>query len=301
MSQLSLSILIPVYNWDISTLIRRLNNQSTALINEFPTEIIVLEDGSTKKYCNSSVAKSLPLVKYEYLPSNHGRASLRNKLLERATGEFVLFLDADMLPDDELFLIRYYKTIKAGHDIICGGISYKLLSEVDEDNSFYLYKSKKTEAVSASVRNTSPWRYLFTSNMLIRRSITESVKFDSRFTGYGFEDIDLAIRLSKTYTIHHIDNTCTHMGLISKKKTFQRMRDSIPNYTMLVALHPDETSGNAIVIGSRILVLLPQRLLQILDRLLEKLFFSISSESISLFLFQLNKLVIFTKLNKTKR
>ncbi len=300
-SDQSLSILIPVFNWDISKLVQRLHNQSLGLMEKFEIEIIVLEDGSTEKNDNAAAIENLPLVTYEYFPVNRGRATLRNLLLERAKGEYILFIDADMLPDDDRFLQRYLDKIKAGHDIICGGISYNLISQVENNCSFYLYKSEKTEAVRATLRNKSPWRYLFTSNILIRRRIAESIKFDSRFTAYGFEDIDWAIRLARSYSIDHIDNTCSHMGLMSKEQTFSRMRESIKNYVLLVSLHPEETKHNSIVVHAKHLSLLPNSILQMLDLLLEKLFFAIGNNPISLLLFQLNKLVIFTKTFKANK
>lgn len=301
MSKVSLSILIPVYNWDVSGLIESLDKQSSALSDEFSTEIIVVEDGSTEQFENVSTAERLPFVSYVYISRNQGRSILRNILLERATGEYVLFLDADMIPDDDRFLLRYYENIKAGYDIVCGGISYSLLSKVDDKYSFYLYKSKNTEAISAALRNKSPWRYFFTSNILIRRSIANAVKFDLRYAGYGFEDIDLAIRLSKSFDIYHIDNTCSHMGLMSKRQTFMKMRESIQNYMMLVSLHPEETQCNAIVIGAKILQLFPRKLLKVADVLLEKIFFLIPFNSVALLIFQLDKLVIFSQLCKTKK
>ncbi|MBU0961121.1 MAG: glycosyltransferase, partial [Proteobacteria bacterium] len=164
----SLSILIPVYNWDIGPLLTRLHSQCLQLSEGLQVEIIVMDDGSREKYANASVAGQLPLVRYEESGVNRGRAKIRNELLQQAKGDYVLFLDADMLPDQDNFIQTYLEKGREGCEIVCGGISYLQNKEDHPQFSFYLYKSRRTEALPPSVRRTIPWRYLFTSNIMVR-------------------------------------------------------------------------------------------------------------------------------------
>ncbi len=301
MSALSISILIPVYNWDISELLKRLHDQTDMLQESCAFEIIAVEDGSKETFENEQIAESLKRVSYTSLPHNHGRATLRNLLLQRANGEYVLFLDADMLPDDENFLHRYVEKAESGSDIVCGGISYKQVLPTEQQYSFYLYKSLKTEAISAERRLGSAWRYLFTSNVLVRRDVTESVNFDLRFASYGFEDIDWAIRLAKSYTIQHIDNTCSHMGLMTKPQAFIKMRESIDNYALLLSLHPEETASSQITRLSRLMQWVPGCILDGIDTICEKLFYRFSRNSVAFIFFQLDKLVLLTRTLKSQK
>jgi hypothetical protein len=169
----------------------------------------------------------------------------------------------------------------------------------DVDHSFYFYKSLKTEAVPVKVRSRTPWRYLFTSNIMLRRTIVESVRFDPRFTGYGFEDIEWAIRLAGSYTITHIDNTCSHMGLMTKEQAFTRMRDSIDNYALLLVLHREETEGSIAKKISGFLKVFPESVLQGTDALLAKLFY-LPWNSLSFVIFQCDKMVLLAKVLKRK-
>jgi len=291
-SSVYLSILIPVYNWDIGPLLDRLHGQSQRLSDGIQIEILVLDDGSSRKYSNGSLAGQLPLVRYEESEVNRGRAATRNALLKRAQGEFVLFLDADMLPDRDDFLRMYLDQCRHGAEIICGGISYEQNIHVDPEYDFYLYKSRRTEALPAEIRNRNPWRYLFTSNIMVRHDIVESVHFDPRFTGYGFEDIEWGIRLGDSYTIRHLDNPCSHMGVMTKEEVVAKMRDSIANYGLLITLHPVEAGRGGAARMASFLNFFPGVLLSGADRLLAALFCRLSWNPLLFYLFQARKAVL---------
>ncbi|HEB68038.1 MAG TPA: glycosyltransferase family 2 protein [Desulfobulbus sp.] len=303
-SPVFLSILIPVYNWDIGPLLDRLCRQGQRLPDGVQVEILVLDDGSTTKtkHANASLAEQLPLVHYEESAVNRGRAATRNALLKQAQGEFVLFLDADMLPDREDFLRMYLEQGDQGAEIVCGGISYEQNNHNRPEYDFYLYKSRHTEALTAEIRNRSPWRYLFTSNIMVRRDIVESVRFDPRFTGYGFEDIEWGIRLSRSYTVLHIDNTCSHMGVMTKKEVMAKMRESIPNFSLLIGLHPAETGRAGAARPAFVLRCWPDVLLLSADRLLTALFFALRWNPLLFYLFQGHKaLLLAREIKKTSR
>lgn len=289
-----LSILIPVYNWDVGPLLGCLAAQRQVLPAEQLVEIIVLDDGSAQKYHNQSVAARLASVSYVESSVNQGRAAVRNALLQRARGSYVLFLDADMLPDDEKFLSRYLEKARQGSEIVCGGISYRQNVQQRPEFAFYLYKSQRTEALSATVRQGAPWRYLFTSNILVRRDILGSVCFDPRFTGYGFEDVEWGVRLEKSYAITHIDNTCSHMGLLTKEQVSGKMRDSIRNYALLVSLHPQTGRSGAARIAS-LLRVLPDSLLAVVESVSSFLFLRMSSNKLLFWIFQGQKAVLLAR------
>ena len=294
-SSIYLSILIPVYNWDVKPLLRTLHSQCLQIPEGVQIEIIVRDDGSDEKYVNSSMSEQLPLVRYEESRVNRGRAATRNALLQQARGEYILFLDADMLPDQDEFIQMYLEHARNGGEIICGGISYLQNIHESPEYSFYVYKSRKTEALSAALRNTIPWRYLFTSNIMVRRDIVKSVSFDSRFTGYGFEDIEWGVRLGSSYTILHIENTCSHMGVMNKKQVFSKMRDSIQNYALLLSQHQEET-GHAGAAGlARVIKHFPDTLLGLGDQLLSYLFCRLSWNPLLFYIFQCDKAVLLAR------
>lgn len=295
MTPVCLSILIPVYNWDIAPLLHSLWAQCSRLAKRDQTEIIVVDDGSSRKFNNRAAAAELPGVVYKELPENKGRAAVRNFLVQLARGKYILFLDADMLPDQENFVQTYLELAGKGRDVVCGGISYRQNDLTDPAGSFYVHKSLKTEALPAEVRRKTPWRYIFTSNILLRREIMNSVKFDSRFTGYGFEDIEWGIRLAESFTVEHIDNTCSHLGVMRKEEVLVRMREATDNYVLLFSLYPQKTGSVGALGLARRLRCFPDFLLRYGDKVLTGLFDFFSWNRLLFLLFQCDKAVLLAR------
>src|ERR1044071_5613337 len=106
-----LSILIPVYNFDVTGLAASLQASETNI----PFEIICLDDGSAPmfKAINKKIA-GLENIIYEELPQNIGRSKIRNLLAERAKYEYLLFLDCDSTAVSGRFLSSYVSNVKSG-------------------------------------------------------------------------------------------------------------------------------------------------------------------------------------------
>lgn len=112
-----LSIIIPVYNRE--NLIDRA--VASVLAQSFDDyEIIVVDDGSTDKTADIVSRRRDSRVKYYYV-SNRGAAAARNHGVERASGEYITFLDSD---DEALphWLCRFKERFDAGADIACCGL-----------------------------------------------------------------------------------------------------------------------------------------------------------------------------------
>ena len=85
------SIIIPIYNG--SLLIERCLNSVFNQIGNFNLEVIVIDDGSTDNSIAllTSYPKPIIILRQE----NQGPATARNKGIEKSTGKYLAFLDAD--------------------------------------------------------------------------------------------------------------------------------------------------------------------------------------------------------------
>ena len=122
-----LSVIIPVYNWDITQLIQALAKEIAGEKLCDTVEIIIADDCSDSEYKEKNkkeISKHL-FCKYFELEKRGGRPVMRNFLIKQVKRPFVLMLDADMLPDKDNFLSEYLQQITSGRKIICGGYSYK--------------------------------------------------------------------------------------------------------------------------------------------------------------------------------
>jgi glycosyltransferase involved in cell wall biosynthesis len=270
-TQSAVSVLIPVFNWDVSLLARSLlvEIESEQLGNQ--VEIILADDCSTAMEIQTTNrtlfnAPHAVCIRYLELKRNLGRAAIRNFLVAQSTGEFLLFLDADVAPDNSDFLRRYLGYARANScDVVCGGISYTQRILTGPEYDFYVYMSSRADVHPPAVRNRLPWRWILTSNIMVRRTAFEATPFDQRFIGYGYEDIEWGIRLTRQFRILHIDNPVSHLGLVRRSSVLGKMRVSIPNYHLLATLHPGEFEQTQISSFVRMLRWLPAWVLRGLD------------------------------------
>jgi len=301
-----LSICIPVFNWDIRLLIGKLTDEISAEESGQYEEIIVMDDfspGNELKYANQKFIQEQKIRNLTYieLGQNVGRSKIRNLLAEKASGKFLLFIDSDVLPDRTDFVKKYLGYAAENKwDVICGGLSYKNRTVIGREYDFYFYFGNRAEAKSVEERSKVPWRYVWTSNVMVRKSVFLQTSFDERFVGYGYEDSEWGIRLTKEYKMLHIDNTVSHLGLVAKETVYKKMRDSIGSYMLLAELHPEAFKESSVYKMLKLMVFLNNQLLEIADTVLRKMFFFINSNSLCFLIFQLNKAVLLAKQSKNQ-
>src|ERR1019366_405029 len=118
----------------------------------------------------------------------------------------LLFLDSDMLPDSPRFLKTYLDLISTETaPVVCGGFS---LDQTPRNFSHALHRrmSLQSDCAPAAVRNLAPEKHVFTSNLLVRRDVFKAEGFDESFSGWGWEDVEWAMRVSRKYPIAHVEN-----------------------------------------------------------------------------------------------
>ena len=241
-----LSILIPTYNYNISALVAEMHTQIKQL--EVAFEILCYDDGSTDKNIISANKEinSLENTKYHILEKNIGRSAIRNLLAKEATFEWLLFLDADVLPKENNFIATYLKSISKTSKVIYGGILY---DENKPDNNHLLRWTygRKREALPTSKRNKNIYLSFLTLNFLIRKDVFNHVSFDENIPNLRHEDTLFSYHLKlKNIKVEHIENPTYHLGLeessLFLKKSIESVdalhlflkQDLIPkNYTLI--------------------------------------------------------------------
>lgn len=234
-----LSILVPFYGDDPSVLLRSLDQQ---LVADNTVEIRIMDDGTG----DSELTKTVQLsVKAMRLPThfatarqNRGRSATRNALQEAATGDWVLFLDADMRVDHPDFLSRYLDAIKADDsDIVFGGFDVEDSAQ-DRDTDLHRVLSHSSDCLSAAHRAKNGAQHVASSNLCVRKSVLEREPFDPDFKGWGWEDSEWAARVAARYRLLHIDNPAVHLGLETTDTLLSRFAGSGGNYRRYVQSHP---------------------------------------------------------------
>lgn len=235
-----LSVLIPFLRDDPEALMRLLDREAQALAGD--VELILLDDGTDDPSVTArlrATADDLALpIRLITLPANEGRARGRNRLTTAARGEAFLFLDSDMRPDTARFLQTWRDlVVQTAPAAAFGGFS---LDQAPTDARFAVHRalSSASECVPAATRALTPEKYVYTSNLLVRRDVFAAESFDPGFTGWGWEDVEWAMRVSRRFPVVHIDNPATHMGLDTVQDLARKFDQGAANFARVVALHP---------------------------------------------------------------
>jgi len=218
-----ISICIPTYNTNCSTLLKILHSQLQGI--EYNIEVIVLEDGS-KAFTddNANACNEFGFIHIKN-KNNLGRAKSRIELAKKSNHSWLLFIDADMKPSTDNFILNYYREVinKRPYDVIVGGYSYKNIRRMF---SLRLRYGKAREEVSSQIRNNKPFRHVFFGNIMMKKDVFLSIF--SKYTNpvYG-EDLFLSAMLkAKRYTVLHFNNNTIHLGLEKNREFIQKIEYS---------------------------------------------------------------------------
>ena len=183
-------------------------------------EIIIADDGSTAntRDCIARLAANAPVpVKHVWQPDAGFRAAMaRNRGTLAATGDYIIFLDGDCVPQRD-FIARHRalaqpgflvsgsrillsqalteRALRDGIDVAGLGIMERLQLRLAGDMNKVLQTMLRWPDVGR-VRRKFSWRRIKSCNLGVWKSDLLKVNgFDESFTGWGHEDSDLVVRL----------------------------------------------------------------------------------------------------------
>ncbi len=226
----ALSILIPVFNWDSSQLIKDLHFQGLEL--GIPYEIIITDDCSTDRLVmerNREQAVSLENCRFFALEHNLGRAAIRNFLADQSKYDKLLFMDCDAAVRDSQFLKRYVDAADKAQ-VVCGGAIHS--DEIPQKGVElrWVYEKNADKERSAEFRSRNPYARFTPFSFLIDKEVFMQIRFDESYSGYGYEDVQFGSELEKRgVSILHIDNQLIHLGLEKSDAYLEKTRQAVVN------------------------------------------------------------------------
>ncbi len=193
---MKLSVVIPTHN-KVELLERTLVALTHQDLDSADTwEVVVVDDGSSdgtadflEKRCTLG---DLPLVVVSP-PANVGRARARNLGARSARGNWILFLDDDIVAPPGL--LRGHLEILE-KDPNFGTIGYAVTEPGLIDGPHFHYLDSR--GVARLGPGPAPARFFVTQNAAVaRRAFLAVDGFDEDFSSYGFEDMEVAFRLEE--------------------------------------------------------------------------------------------------------
>jgi glycosyltransferase involved in cell wall biosynthesis len=236
---MTISVVTPFFKNDPELLLKILTRQCASLA----VELIVVDDGSKLAELTQSVERMIDafpapatLISFH---DNQGRSAARNRLIEQARAPYILFLDSDMAPDSEHFIQDWLDLIARTRPTIAYGGFTTL--QVPDLPKLRLARAlaERMDCDGARSRVRKGALAVATSNLLVRADIMREVGFDSDFQGWGWEDVDWALRAAAAgYAIAHVPIPATHMGLDEPEVLLDKFAKAGPNFRRIVLRHP---------------------------------------------------------------
>lgn len=234
-----ISVVVPTYN-RLETLAHVVPTLLAQDLARDAYEVLICDSNSsdgTAEYL-AQVSERHPTVRH--LPGAYsGRAAARNAGIAAASGEIVLFNDADILASNDL-LSTHVRRHRENERIAVVGLEVQV-----KDLAEYEFKREHPEArghLHPPSRKKLSWLYFLTGNASARRAdLVEAGCFDESFTGYGHEDLELGYRLHRLgveilYEPRAVNYHCQDVAYEDQK---QKMRLAGRSTARFYRKHPD--------------------------------------------------------------
>ncbi len=285
-----LSILIPVYNYNIFKLVETIHKQ--ALECNIPFEIICLDDASQEFLIENQRINQFENSSFIILEENIGRSAIRNVLAQKAIYQNLLFLDADVIPVHNQFIANYISEINKNRKVVFGGLLYEDQKPAKELLLRWIY-GREREALPLSQRNQNPSETALVSNLMIKKEIVIRFPFDENLKKYGYEDLlFFTVLKSNSIEVSHIENPVFHLNLEPSSLFLSKTKTAIENLVFLNYSNKISLNESRIIASFELLKTL--KLLSVFRFIFRKLESKIErnlvSQNPSLFLFDIYKL-----------
>ncbi|MGG6296866.1 glycosyltransferase family 2 protein [Leptolyngbya sp. AN02str] len=187
-----LSVVIPTYNRKpiLEKCLRSLEYQRLSPNTPIQGyEVVVVDDGSTDGTVDWLQQVNFPHVRL--IQQNHcGPAAARNLGVESAKGDIIIFIDSDLVVL-ETFLQAHMDALTAGYSRLGSDRAFTYGSVINTAN----FDDPTSEPFKVTDFSAA---YFATGNVAIARKWLEKAGlFDTRFQLYGWEDLELGVRLKQ--------------------------------------------------------------------------------------------------------
>ncbi len=258
---MNVSLIIVTYNRPeyLNLVLQSVRQQSVP-----PTQVVIADDGSKQetKELIDNIRKDYPIELTHVWHEDKGFRSsrIRNKAINAVTGDYVIFLDGDLIMHENF--IEDYLQVAQKRKIVIGNRAFLSKEEtervVDEGvihGTYSLFDFKKIEKNYVNlirIKNTYKLLKLHTDPATLRgarggmagiflEDIVAVDGFDAAFEGWGAEDTDFVFRLmyngcsvqklkfqGLTYHLHHEllsrNNLNTNSNLLNDLRASKRVK-----------------------------------------------------------------------------
>lgn len=202
-------------------------------------EVIVVIDGSTDGTREALQSFKSPWTLHLIEQENGGLGAARNRGAREASGDVILFIDDDMIPEPDL-VEQHAKMYRAGADAGIG----TFVTATGPNAGFLSGSTAQATRRDPSAPDRITAFDICGGQVSVRRSVFEEIGgFEESFTAdgkYGFEDFEFGHRLLQRFDVRENPLAITHhSGVVTPREFLRRARCCAQAQTTFVAMHPE--------------------------------------------------------------
>ncbi len=167
---ITISILIPVYNEE-TTILQILKKVKAVTYKGVRFEILVIDDGSKDRSIELLEANATLYTKLLKMPVNGGKGAAVKAGLQAATGDYILFQDADLEYDPTDYVKLLFPVMEHGADVIMG--SRFIAPECIRVSYFWHKVGNRLITFIFNILNNTTFTDVYSCYLMFRRELVD--------------------------------------------------------------------------------------------------------------------------------
>ena len=191
-----LSVIVPAYNEE-ATILETLSRVQEQEISDLDIEVVVIDDGSTDSTVTKLEANPNLYTHFIRMPTNGGKGAAVRAGLRKASGDYVLFQDADLEYDPGDYGKLVVPVLRHDADLVIGS---RMLAPPYTRVHYYWHKrANKMLSSLFNVLHNTTFTDIYSCYLLYRRSLIDPDELRTVGWEQHAEILGLAVKRGKIY------------------------------------------------------------------------------------------------------
>lgn len=191
-----ISVIIPAYNEE-KTILQVLESVAAQKVEGIEFEVVVVDDGSKDRTAELVESRPELYTRFVRMPQNGGKGAAVKAGLKAATGDYILFQDADLEYDPADYVKLAKPVLKFDADIVMG--SRVIAPEFIRVYYFWHLVGNRVITFTFNLFNNTTFTDIYSCYLLYRRSLVDPDKLETEGWEQHAEILTKAVRSSTVY------------------------------------------------------------------------------------------------------